>query len=86
MRWGTAAPPRVITPVRKERIIVVKLSNLPDAVDPLKEDWAPLFIVVFVITVANTLAKLVAKTQPFFLNQNLHKSLRITANNILCHS
>ena len=52
----------------------MKFSNLPDAVDPLKEDWTPLFIVVFVITVANTLAKLVAETQPFFLYQNLHKS------------
>ena len=48
--------------------------HLPDAVDPLEEDGASLFIVMFVITVTNTLTKLVSKTQPFFLNQNLHKS------------
>ena len=52
----------------------MKFSNLPDAVDPLKEDWTPLFIIVFIITVANTLTKLVSETQPLFLYENLHMS------------
>ena len=53
---------------------VMNFSNLPDAVDPLEEDRTPLLIVVFVVTVANTLTKLVAETQPLFLYENLHMS------------
>ena len=68
----------------EERIIAIKFPNLPDTVDPLKEDWAPLFIVVFVITVANTLAKLVAEAQPFFLYQNLQAHI-IIINIIITH-
>ena len=61
------------------------LSNLPHTVDPLKEDGASLFIVVFVITVTNTLAELVSKTQPFFLYQNLHMSYVLSLNHIINH-
>ena len=52
----------------------MNFSNLPDAVDPLEEDRAPLLVVVFVVTVANTLTKLMAETQPLFLYENLNMS------------
>ena len=52
-------------------MIIFGREDLPDAFNELKEDGAPLVIIVLVTSVPNSLAKLVTKTQPLLLNQHL---------------
>ena len=47
------------------------LSHLPDTVNELQEDRAPLRVVVSVIPVTDSVAELVTETEPLLLYQNL---------------
>ena len=47
------------------------LSHLPDTVNKLQEDRAPLRVVVSVIPVTDSVAELVTETEPLLLYQNL---------------
>ena len=46
--------------------------HLPHAVNPLDKYWTPVWVIVLVLSVSNSLSKFVSKTQPFLLYQNLN--------------